>query len=63
MWKEGGSNPACTNEVKGTTHQRIKVSDLVAKIALTVYVGVLREACPPPELLVEMREAACVTSP
>jgi hypothetical protein len=28
-----------------------------------VYVGVLREACPPPELLLEMREAACVTSP
>lgn len=33
------------------------------KIALTVYVDVLREACPPPELLVEMRVAACVTSP
>lgn len=30
---------------------------------LTVYVGVLRDAWAPPELLVEIRDAACVTSP
>ena len=34
-----------------------------ARIKHTVYVGVLRDAWPPPELLVEMSEAACVTRP
>lgn len=29
----------------------------------TVYVDVLSDACPPPELLVEINDAACVTSP
>lgn len=42
-------------------HTQKKIA--IAKTTLTVYVGVLREDCPPPELLVEMREAACVTSP
>ena len=36
---------------------------LKIKVVSTVYVGVLRDACPPPELLVEMREAAWSTSP
>lgn len=29
----------------------------------TVYVDGLRDACPPPELLIEISEAPCVTSP
>lgn len=46
-----------------TQPQMKKCSYLKSYTKFTVYVDGLRDAWPPPELLVEMREAACVTSP
>jgi hypothetical protein len=62
MLKEVELNPVHALKSR-TNNYRTKHWTKKEKNALTVYVGVLREACPPPELLLEMREAACVTSP